>query len=142
DELAIPDTLADSEATIMQAWNFFGKQQRTLDKINADRYKSGLVDLKLGFVAQGKSVYESLTCVMQMLSHHWSKQVKVIYIPRLLIKESGDHLARIKVFKQLQREHGTQFEYHFFGAGPSWPNEINVLRSYDGIRSIDTSLPY
>lgn len=142
DELAIPDTLANSEATILQAWDFFGKNQRTLDKINADRYKSGLVDLKLGFVAQGRSVDESVNCVIQMLSHHWSSQVKVIYIPRLLVRESSDHLARIKVWKTLHRSLGAQFEYHFFGAAPSWPNEVNVIRDYEGIRSIDTSLPY
>ena len=142
DELAIPDTLADSTKTIQQAWDFFGKHQRDLDRINANRYKSGLVDLKLGFVAQGRSADESINCIIQMLSHHWSKQVKVIYIPRLLIRESGDRLARIKVFKQLYKSLGTQFEYHFFGAASGWPNEVNTIRNYEGIRSMDTSLPY
>lgn len=141
DEFAIPDVLGDSDATIAKAWNFFSHNQSQLDLLNSNRKLMKDANLKLGFVAQGKTVYDAIRIVDRMTSFTWSDQIKVIYIPRLLVKESDNPQARIEVFNVLWERYKNRFEYHLFGAAPSWPNEITIAGQYK-IRSMDTSLPY
>lgn len=133
DELAIPDTLADSAKTIQQAERFFAHHE---DAINEWQSTT------LGFVAQGKSVSECLTTVSIMEASWWSNYVNVLYLPRLIIKETGNPMSRIELAVRLNDNYGDRFEYHLFGSAPLWPAEISAATKVPSIRSMDTSVPY
>lgn len=133
DELAIPDTLANGRRTLIQAGYFFA------------RYEDDLYSLamtKLGFVAQGQTVDECLETVSILVESWWAPYIKVLYLPRLIVAETGDAMARIKLADRLQTEYKNMFEYHFFGSAPMWPGEIQSAQELGFIRSMDTSMPY
>lgn len=129
-EAALPDTLADGPHTLTQAEHFFSRY----DIVNEAT--------KFGFVAQGRSIDQCMETVSLMEMSWWGDHVSVIYLPRLLIKEAGDHLARIELVAKLNAEYGSRFEYHFFGSSPLWHAEIRVAAELPFVRSMDTSLPY
>ena len=139
DELAIPDVLANGDKTLISTFDFFEAHQNDLDRINGERETK----LKLGFVAQGKTIEEVIKTVVLMRLFKWADQIDVIYIPRLLIKETIDPLARIKVYEELYDLYEDCYEYHLFGASTIWPAEISTASQLPyKIRSMDTSLPY
>ena len=137
DEFALPDVLGDSIATILTAKIFFYAHQTDLDNLNLRRE-----ELRLGFVAQGKTVHESVGTVVRMMTYNWSLQISTIYIPRLLIKETNNPNARFEVLAELWSRYGNRFEYHLFGAASTYPGEVTVASTYNELRSMDTSLPY
>lgn len=138
DEVAVPDVLADGTATIDLADKFFAGHANDIKRINSLRGKS----LKFGLVTQGHSIDDALYTVFYALTRPWGHNIKVLYLPRLIIRESGNIWARIELLNKLQSIYGDRFEYHFFGAAREWPTEIIEASNFNYLRSMDTSLPY
>lgn len=133
DEFAIPDSLGDSRRTLVQANYFFARYEQNVVELN---------QMKLGFVAQGRTIMECFDTVTIMAESWWADYIQVVYLPRLLVAESGDAGARLELASLLNKEYGGRFELHLFGAAPMWPAEIRAAADLSFIRSMDTSLPY
>ncbi len=128
DELALPDILGDAEKTMEQANAF-------LLAYKGEMLRAGI---KLGFVAQGKTIRETISVIWDAWEE-FGRDLSVIYIPRRLVRDDGLD-ARLRVMKA---DLPAEYEYHFFGASPLWSEEMRLAKVADlGIRSIDTSLPY
>lgn len=129
-EFALPDVLADTDKTVAQAFHFM------LDF--ADQIPS---DVRIGYVAQGTTVKESVEGVRHIIESAVGDAIRVVYIPRLLLKESGSREARLEVARQLYVEF-PELDLHLFGASVEWPQEVRAAARMPWIRSMDTSLPF
>lgn len=131
DEFAIPDTLGDASATLDQAYNFLEGFATDIPKETA-----------LGFVAQGRTVDEACRAVVELMKSVPGKRfIQTIYVPRLLLAESGDKRARLEVAQYVHYRF-PRLNIHLFGASTEWVQEIRAAAPKRFIRSIDTSLPY
>lgn len=129
-ELAVPDVLADSKASMLQS-NIF-----------LDKYGDALIQegIRLGIVAQGITVDEVVWSCKQIMSF-WEQFAVTIYLPRLLVNVTRDPDARFKVMDQLGQRYFDSFAFHFFGAS-YYPDELRRAALDGRVRSFDTSLPY
>lgn len=130
-EFALPDALGNTDQTVANAFHFLldygSKIPNTTD---------------VGFVAQGKTVDEASAGIDAIVDSHVGSYVKVIYIPRLLIKESGEEDARFQVAEYIHHRY-SHLQIHLFGASPFYPTELYYAATHHPyIRSMDTSLPY
>lgn len=132
-ELAIPDVLYDSKATLKRMDSFMQIYTSTF----------GVKNCQLGFVAQGLNSAESMYTVREVLNGPWEPYISTVYIPRLLIQASGDRRERIKVAQRIDQEFGPRLAIHFFGASPLWCSEVQeAARVVPFVRGIDTSMPF
>lgn len=137
-ELAVPDTLGDMVATLKQFIGFFERNEETLA---VNKFSTG--GPNLGFVAQGNSWVESISLVNTVMKSDWSPYINTVYIPRLLVKESGNVRERIQVAEQIYKDYAGRLEIHMFGSAPEWPREaMAVDTECPYVRGMDTSMPY
>lgn len=131
DEFALPDVLGDGELTMRQAARF-------LLAHNGDMFRAGV---KLGFVAQGKTIRETVSVIWDAWEE-FGREISVIYIPRRLTYDDGWD-ARMRVLRADLPEH---YEYHLFGGTKLWADEVKwLIQAKDTlteVRSMDTSMPY
>jgi hypothetical protein len=128
-EYALPDVLGDTWETVERSLKF-------ADEVKQNGHFPSLA----GYVAQGQSVNEALRGIEKFLN--WTSiPITTIFIPRVLIKFSGDTMARAKVAFNV-RNRWPSLDIHLFGAAPEVPHEMHLLQSAHWIRSIDTSMPY
>jgi hypothetical protein len=129
-ELAIPDVLRNGPASIAKAESFlktYGSYFLTLPT-------------KLGIVAAGANMFDAGKTV-SFVMRRYAEYVDVIYIPRSLLADSQDPLARIKLANSFHKFWPDK-EIHLFGASTYRANEVQFASKLPYIRSIDTSLPY
>lgn len=129
-EFALPDVLADTDKTVAQAFHFL------LDFV--DQIPS---DVNIGYVAQGHDPNESIEGIDHIMQSAVGGAIKVIYIPRLLLKESGLQMSRIMVADWINDNY-PELDVHLFGASVEWVQEIREAARANYIRSMDTSLPF
>lgn len=139
DELAIPDILGDSEETVRRLMGFFNIHEEALaaHSFGTDEGPG------LGFVAQGKNMAEAMSTVRTVMSTKWAPYLSTVYLPRLLVRESGNVRIRLSIAAQVYMEYGDRLNIHMFGAAPEWPREaLAVATECSYVRGMDTSMPY
>lgn len=142
-ELAVPDVLGDSDATYQEIAKFFSQNERQIVEVQHKRFDVGWPPLQFGFVAQGKTLEQARDLIHRVMSSRFATFFSTVYIPRLLIKESGDEQVRIKLAHRIEETYGDRLQIHMFGCSHLFPREIWYVAKYcPFVRSIDTSLPY
>lgn len=125
-EIVIPDTLLDMQATVSQAIEF-------------EKYVSP--KFRYMAVAQGKTLHECYECI-----HHFAKlpYISTIGIPRHVITTvDGD--ARFHLVRFIRNNFNQQFDIHLLGMNPAFINELDAFGySYQvcNVRGVDTSAPF
>lgn len=135
DEFAIPDTLGESDDTIAKALAFLTRYGKV--------FYNTMDCTGLGLVAQGRTVNEAYKTVVSVYDQaKYDDLISTIYLPRLLLAATDNPTARIELLEMLYDRFGTHFNYHFFGASPVWPREMQEAAATKIVRSFDTSMPY
>lgn len=130
DEMVIPDTLGDPYETYIQISKFMRDTQAGLD----------LDDVRVAFVAQGKTVEQAFKLVEHVMRHKdW--YFDAVHIPRLLVNEYTSATARLELADAIHKQ-WPELEIHLLGAAPSYPMEAFWAHDVVGIRGMDTSMPY
>lgn len=131
DEVAIPDVLGDSKTTFDQAVSFL--------YLYGQRFKNS--GIRLGVVAQGKNAKEATETAFRVLDH--SELVTTVYIPRLLLSESGHQYERITVATNINDAVDRPVSIHMFGMNADYPMELRqIAEEAPFVRGVDTSMPY
>ena len=131
DEIVIPDVMGRSNDTVRRMWRFF-------DNLNEMTYP--WKDYRYMAVAQGGNEAEVKKCIEEFVKCY---NIKVLGIPRHLVKTLANHMIRVDLAKWLQEEYPKRFEIHFLGAAPTFPGEPFVVSRYNvPVRSMDTSLAF
>lgn len=130
DEFALPDVLGNAQATFDRGLAF-------LDKYSERIKASGV---KVGLVAQGKRVEESLELVQRFVDATPTGLLRTIFIPRLLTKADGT-TARLVVAANLV-DWEQDFDLHLFGMSENWPGEAYAAGQQGYVRSIDSAMPF
>lgn len=138
DELAIPDVLGDTVETIRR-FNKFFELEPTLAKEGFGVDEGP----KLGYVAQGKGWREALAGVQAIMEDDNQAYIHTVYLPRLLVKESGEIRERILLAAAIRQTFGDRLDIHMFGSAPEWPREaLAIANEVPFVRGMDTSMPY
>lgn len=129
-EIVVPDTMQDAEATLQQARNF------TLHGwVQANTYNY------MG-VVQGTSYAECWDCIYGFNALPY---ITTLGIPRHLLTTIGED-ARINLVNYIRKQHShSRFQIHLLGMNPAYTNElISFGRAYKAlnVRGIDTSAPF
>lgn len=140
-ELVLPDVMGDTRGTLIASTSFLNKFREAYSPECRETMYN------IGFVAQAKTIEGSYECAARMLSSTLGDFIDVIYIPRLLLAETKDVFARVKVARKLRdaliRNGTPEIDIHFLGASPLWASEVlYAATQVPFVRSIDTSLPY
>lgn len=124
DEVVIPDTLAQANATIRQA-------------VETEALCIEFAEFNYMGVIQGYSIMDMLKClaVFNDMPH-----VNVVGIPRITAEALGHRGARSDMVREVLRRYPGRFEIHCLGS-TRFTFEPQVLSQYPQIRSMDTSLP-
>jgi hypothetical protein len=127
-ELVLPDRLDSHERTITMV-----KQFLRVDAATCERF------YKLMAVVQGTNEASLMTCLEAFAK---LDKISTIGIPRRIIDNLKDPMARINLCHKIKDEYGPRFEIHLLGAHPAYPKEIYFAAKYTSARSMDTSLPF
>jgi hypothetical protein len=140
-EVVCPDVLRSSFATLATTEKFMDYVANKYMLPGQRHNRHG--DLKFGFVAQGTSTMESESFIWHMLKESkYHEFYQTVYLPRLLIGETRDFLARINVVRWMRNAH-LECDIHLLGTHPAWVREVQAARSSGReIRSVDTSAPF
>ncbi len=125
-EIVVPDTLGDLEATIHQAKQFESCAR------SGFRYMG---------VVQGQSLSECYDCIRVFRDLPY---IRTIGIPRHLLTTINED-ARALIVAFARRNFGWRFAIHLLGTNPSFMNEfVSYGQHYQdqGVRGVDTSAPY
>jgi hypothetical protein len=131
DEVVIPDTLQDANATLKQ-----------LDKFLQDAPLDLLDSYQLMIVVQGKTIAECESFIWQVADEPRLYSRRVTFgLPKHLIVTTNNLLARIILASTIREALDDNFNIHFLGMSPHNLMEITHTRRLH-VRSMDTSLPY
>lgn len=128
-EVVVPDTIGDAEATL--------KQALAAGKLCNN---SVLRDFNYMAVVQGKSWGELQDCVSGFKALPW---ITTLGIPRHLLDLSED--MRINLVDHIRMKYGSRWQLHLLGMNRRYTNElISFGRAYNeyNVRGIDTCAPY
>lgn len=125
-EIVIPDTLGDLEATVHQARQFEA---------------SALQEFAYMGVVQGQTLGECYDCV-----RHFSDlpYIRTLGVPRHLITTISQE-ARALIVAFTRRNFGQRFNIHLLGTNPEFMEEFTAYgQGYEahGVRGVDTSAPF
>lgn len=131
DEVAIPDTLYDTEATLFQMHKFVATYKHPS---RARRRPPRLMA-----IVQGRTFEECKACINGFADTRYTNYITTIGIPKHLPSTTKEDDVRINLVRWINVKYPHKWDLHFLGFVE--PGEM-MRGAALGVRSLDTSAPF
>ena len=124
DEVVAPDVMGFMQPTLTTTMQF-------VEEIRGEQ-------INVMGVLQGQSIHE----IEELLSHYViTPTITAVGIPKVHVKHSFDH-SRANIARLIMERYPGRFEIHLLGNSKFFPSELYDIPFPEGIRSMDSALPY